>query len=346
MNFASDNAGPAHPAIMQALIDANEGHATAYGDDALMGQVRDRVRDLFEAPEAAVYLVATGTAANSLLLATLAQPWETIFCARTAHVQEDEANAPEFFTGGAKLTLIDAPDGRMTPDALRQAITSEEGRGIHGPKRGPVTITETSEKGSTHGIQRLQALTQVARDYGLPVHLDGARLANALAHTGASPAELTWRSGVDAASVGGTKDGCPGVEIVVLFDPDRAEEFEYRRKRSGHLFSKHRYLSAQALAWLEGGLWLDLATRANAGAARLAAGLATHGIELAYPVEANLIFFRATRALHQHLHNNDAHYYLWGGDLADGQPDEMLMGRLVCDWSIEDAQIDRFLTLI
>ena len=345
MNFASDNAGPAHPAIMQALVAANEGHAAAYGEDALMAQVRARVRELFEAPEAAVYLVATGTAANSLLLATLARPWETIFCARTAHVQEDEANAPEFFTGGAKLTLVDAPDGRMTPAALRRAIAAEEARGIHGPGRGPVSLTETSEKGSTHGPEGLRALTAVARDFGLPVHLDGARLANALAHTGASPADLTWRAGVDAASVGGTKDGCPGVEIVILFDPARATEFEYRRKRAGHLFSKHRYLSAQALAWLEGGLWLDLAARANAAAARLAAGLRARGLELVYPVEGNLLFFRASRGLHRHLQGEGAQYYLWGGDL-DGDPDELLTARLVCDWSTDAAGVDRFLAHI
>lgn len=346
MNFASDNAGPAHPAIMQAMVDANEGYAAAYGGDRLMDEVRARVRDLFESPEAAVYLVATGTAANSLALATLAQPWDTIFCARNAHVQEDEANAPEFFTGGAKLTLVDAPDGRMTANALRHAIEAEEVRGVHGPKRGPVTLTETSEKGSTHGAERLRALAAVAREYGLPVHLDGARLSNALAHTGAAPADLTWRAGVDVASFGGTKNGCPGVEIVILFDPARAMEFEYRRKRGGHLFSKHRYLSAQALAWLEGDLWRTLATRANAGATRLSQGLRAKGLELVYPVEGNLIFFRAPRALHQHLQGEGAQYHLWGGDLEAGEMDESLVARLVCDWSVTDESVDRFLALI
>lgn len=346
MNFPSDNAGPAHPAIMQALVDANIGHATSYGEDDLMAEVRARVRDLFEAPEAAVYLVATGTAANALSLATLAQPWETIFCARTAHVQEDEANAPEFFTGGAKLTLVDAPDGRMTPDALRHAIDAEGGRGVHGPKRGPVTITETSEKGSTHGAERLRALAGLAREYDLPVHLDGARLSNALVHSGATPADLTWRAGVDVASFGGTKNGCPGVEIVILFDPARAMEFEYRRKRAGHLFSKHRYLSAQVLAWLEGDLWHTLATQANKGADRLARGLRAKHIELVYPVEGNLLFFRASRALHRHLHGEGANYHLWGGELDSGEPDESLIARLVCDWSVTDEDVDRFVTLV
>ncbi|MBW7921772.1 MAG: low specificity L-threonine aldolase [Rubellimicrobium sp.] len=346
MNFASDNTGPAHPAIMQALVAANAGHAASYGGDDLMAQVRARVRELFEAPEAAVYLVATGTAANALSLATLAQPWETIFCARTAHVHEDEANAPEFFTGGAKLTLVDAPDGRMTAERLRAVIAAQEGRGIHSPKRGPVSVTETTETGTTYGPARLRALLAVARAQGLPVHLDGARLANALAFSGAAPADLTWRAGVDVASLGGTKDGCPGVEIVVLFDPARGEEFEYRRKRAGHLFSKHRYLSAQALAWLEGGLWLDLARRANGAAAHLAGGLRDKGIEIIFPVEANLVFFNAPRALHRHLMAQGADYHLWGGSLDGPDPDEILAARLACDWSADEAMIARFLGLI
>ncbi len=345
MNFASDNAGPAHPSILQAMVAANDGYAAAYGADEQMRQLRARLRDLFEAPEAAVFLVATGTAANSLSLATLAQPWETIFCARTAHIQEDEANAPEFFTGGTKLTLVDAPDGRMTPAGLEAVIGAQGQRGIHGPKRGPVSVTEITETGTAYGPRGLRAVTAVARDHGLPVHLDGARLANALARTGAAPADLTWRAGVDIASFGGTKDGCPGVEVVLLFDPARAEEFEYRRKRSGHLFSKHRYLSAQALAWLEDDLWLTLARRANAAAARLAAGLRDRNIEIVFPVEGNLVFFRCPRGLHRHLMGAGADYHLWEGDL-DGDDDTPLVARLACDWSARDEATERFLSLI
>lgn len=346
MNFASDNAGPAHPSIMQALLAANAGHMPSYGGDALMAQVRARVRDLFEAPEAAVYLVATGTAANALSLATLARPWEAIFCARTAHIEEDEANAPEFFTGGAKLALLDAPDGRIAPEDLRAKLAAWGARDIHSPKRGPLSVAETTETGTTYGPERLRALAAVARDFGLRVHLDGARLANALAFSGAAPADLTWRAGVDVASFGGTKDGCPGVEIVILFDPSRAEEFEYRRKRAGHLFSKHRYLSAQALAWLEGGLWREMACSANAAAARLAGGLRARGVDILFPVEANLVFFRAPRALHRHLMAAGADYHLWGGDIDGADPDEMLAARLACDWSAEDEATDRFLALI
>lgn len=344
MKFASDNAGPAYPRILQAMTDANRGHAPAYGADELMAQVRAQVRDLFEAPDAAVFLVGTGTAANALSLATLAQPWQAIFCARSAHVHEDEANAPEFFTGGAKLVLVDAPDGRMTASGLQAVIAAQEQRGIHGPGRGPLSLTETTETGTTHGAEGLRALTAVARDWGLPVHLDGARLANALAFSGAAPADLTWRAGVDIASFGGTKDGCPGVEIVLLFDPARAEEFEYRRKRAGHLFSKHRYLSAQALAWLEGGLWLDLARRANSAAMRLADGLRGKGLEIVFPVEGNLVFFRAPRGLHRQLMAAGADYHLWEGSL-EGDADTPLVARLACDWSASADARERFLQL-
>jgi threonine aldolase len=276
MNFASDNAGPVHPAVMDALVRANEGYARGYGADAIMDRVRARIREAFEAPEAAVYLVATGTAANSLLLATLSTPWQTIFCSPMAHINTDECNAPEFYSG-AKLTLVPAPDARMTPDALRARILAEESRGIHGPQRGPVSLTQATELGTVYTLDDLRALTGVARDFGLKVHMDGARFTNALVSLDCTPAEMTWKAGVDAVSFGGTKNGLMGVEAAVIFDPALALEFEYRRKRGAHLFSKHRYLSAQMDAYLTDGLWLDLARRANAARARLEAGAAGEG---------------------------------------------------------------------
>lgn len=346
MNFASDNTGPAHPKVMAALARANEGYALPYGADALMDRVRAQVREVFEAPEAAVYLVGTGTAANALLLATLAQPWQTVFCARVAHIHEDECAAPEFFTGGAKLTLVDAPDGRMTPEALRAAIAGEETRGVHGPQRGPVSITQATEKGTVHGLDDLRALTAVARDFGLPVHMDGARFANALAALGCSPAEMTWKAGIDALSLGGTKNGLLGVEAAVIFDPAKAWEFELRRKRGAHLFSKHRFLAAQMAAYLEDGLWLDMARAANGACARLAAGLSQHpGVRLHYPPQANIVFAEWPRAAHRRLHAAGASYYLWNATL-DGPDDERLTARLVTDWSAEAAAVDRFLDLL
>jgi len=345
MFFASDNSGPVHPEVMALLAEANTGYAMPYGADDLMDEVRDRLRGIFEAPEAAVYLVATGTAANSLALATLSQPWQTIFCSPVAHIHEDECNAPEFYTGGSKLTLVPGGD-KMTPDALRGAIDGEETRGVHGPQRGPVSITQVTERGSVYTLEELSALTGVAKSFGLPVHLDGARFANALVRLNCSPAEMTWKTGVDAVSFGGTKNGLMGVEAVIFFDPEEAWEFELRRKRGAHLFSKHRYLSAQMAGYLRDDLWLRSAREANAKAARLAQGLETAGATFLHKPDANMIFATFPRSAHQRLHKAGARYYVWDGQLEGDDPDEMLGARLVCDWSITEAQIDQFLSIL
>jgi len=347
MRFASDNAGPVHPKVMAALAAANDGYALPYGDDTIMDEVSARIRTLFEAPEAVVYLVATGTAANALALATLAHPWQTIFCTAPAHINVDECNAPEFFTGGAKLTLVEAADAKMRPEMLRGVIEIEEKRGVHGPQRGPVSLTNVTELGTVYSTEEIAALTGVAKDYGLPTYLDGARLANALAATGASPAEMTWQAGVDAVSFGGTKNGLMGVEAVVLFDPAHAWEFELRRKRAAHLFSKHRYLSAQMLAYLEDDLWLEMARAANAANARLADGLrATGTVDYAHAPDANMSFAAWPRAAHRRLHDAGASYYVWEGALEGDDPDEMLTARLVCDWSASNAATDQFVELV
>ena len=343
MFFASDNAGPAHPAVMEALAAANEGHAMPYGGDPLSGAVAERIRALFEAPEAAVYLVATGTAANALALACMSQPWQTVFCSDVAHIHEDECAAPEFYSGGAKLTLVPHDLGRMPLDRLAAAIAGEETRGVHGVQRGPVSITQVTEKGTLYTLEQIAAIGALAKGHGLGLHLDGARFANALVALGCTPAEMTWRAGVDAVSFGGTKNGLLGVEAVVIFDPAKAWELELRRKRGAHLFSKHRYLAAQMGAYLEGGLWLDMARAANAAAARMAEGLAARpDTELLFPVEANILFPRFPRRVHQRLHEAGARYYLWDGPL-DGDGDEMLTARLVADWTADAARVDGFL---
>lgn len=346
MFFASDNAGPVHPQIMTSVAEANTGYAMGYGADPQMTSVQTQIRELFEAPEAAVYLVATGTAANALALATLCAPWQTTFCSPTAHIHEDECNAPEFYSGGAKLTLVGTQD-KITPDALRSAILAEETRGVHGPQRGPVSLAQVTERGQVYTLEELHRLTLVAREFGLASYLDGARFANALATLGCSPAEMTWKSGMDAVSFGGTKNGCMGVEAVILFDPQKAWEFELRRKRGAHLFSKHRYLSAQMLGYLKDGLWLESAQQANAHAAYLAAGLARHpDVKLLYPPQANMIFAEMPRALHQRLQEAGAVYHITQGTLEGTDPTEALAGRFVCDWSLERAQIDTFLSVL
>lgn len=342
MYFASDNAGAVHPEVMAELSRANDGFALPYGADPQMDEVRARLRDLFEAPEADIFLVATGTAANSLALATLCQPFETVFCSPVAHIHEDECNAPEFFTGGAKLTLVPGGD-KMSADALRATIAKEETRGVHGPQRGAVSITQVTERGSVYSLDELRALTSVAKAFDLPVHLDGARFANALVTLGCSAAEMTWKIGVDVVSFGGTKNGLMGVEAVIFFDPEKAWEFELRRKRGAHLFSKHRYLSAQMAAYLRDDLWLSSARKANANAAYLAKGLRAAGADFLHEPDANMIFARFPRAVHQRLHDAGAVYYIWEGALEGDDPSEMLAARLVCDWSISTDQIDAFL---
>ncbi len=344
MHFASDNSGPVHPEVLTALAEANQDYQMAYGADTLMNEVRDRIRGIFEAPGAAVYLVATGTAANSLALATLSNPWDTAFCSPVAHIHEDECNAPEFYTG-AKLTLVPGGD-KMSPEALRKSILAEETRGVHGPQRGPVSITQVTERGSVYTLQELQALCDVAKEYGLPVHLDGARFTNALVALNCSPAEMTWKSGMDAVSFGGTKNGLMGVEAVIFFDESKAWEFELRRKRGAHLFSKHRYLSAQMAAYLRDDLWLRSARKANANCAQLADGLRTAGAAFLHEPQANMIFASFPRRTHRHLHEAGAVYHLWGCELDGADEDEMLACRLVCDWSIGTDQIKRFLSLL
>jgi len=343
MFFASDNAGPAHPSVLEALSRANEGYAMGYGADTIMDEVRATIRDLFEAPDAMVHLASTGTAANVLILSTMANPWDTIFCTKMSHINCDECNAPEFYSG-AKLTLVDDLDAKMQPDALRTAIQAEGNRGVHGPQWGPVSITSVTERGTVYSLDEIAALTAVAQEFGLQTHLDGARFANAMVALGCTPAEMSWKAGVDAVSFGGTKNGLIGAEACIIFDPAKAEEFELRRKRGAHLMSKHRFLSAQMQAYLTDELWLDLARRSNATCARLTAGMHTQSaINLAYEPCANMIFFEAPRAVHQSLLTGGAVYYVEDGDVTQGPADEVLTGRLVTDWSMDPAGVDAFL---
>lgn len=338
MWFTSDNASGAAPEIMAALQAANTGYARSYGADDLMAQVTAQLREVFEAPEAAVYLVATGTAANALALALTCPPWGAVFCHQHAHVAEDECGAPEFYTHGAKLALVPGAHGKMTPETLAPVL-ARTGTSVHGVQKGMLTLTNVTEAGTVYTPAEIAALTSAAQ--GLPCHLDGARFANALAATGATAAEMTWKAGIDLVSFGGTKNGCLGVEAVVIFDPAKAWEFELRRKRGGHLFSKHRFLSAQMAAYLQDGLWLRLASHANAMAARLAAGLAAKpGVTLAHPAQANILFPEWPAGTHASLQAAGAAYY----DMP--APPGREAARLVTSWSTTKADIDRFLAAL
>lgn len=349
MFFASDNTGPAPSRIMEALIQANTGHMMPYGDDPIMEKVREKIREIFEAPEAAVYLVATGTAANALILATLTKPWETVFGHTVSHIAEDECGAPEFYSSGAKITLVSGEAARMDPDALRAAIQQSGSKGVHSVQRGPVSITQATEVGTIYSLTEIRALTAIAREFGLKTHLDGARFANALVALDCTPAEMTWKAGIDAMVFGGTKNGLLGVEAVIFFDPAHAWEFELRCKRGGHLFSKHRYLSAQMDAYLTDGLWLELARKANANMRRLFDGLrGISGVSFKHEPQANLLFVNISRAAHERAMNAGAQYYLFPSfDVASEEADDdSITCRLTCNWSLKADQIDRFLSLV
>jgi threonine aldolase len=351
MWFTSDNTGPVHPQVMEALVRANAGHAASYGADESAARVVARIRDLFEAPEAAVYLVATGTAANALALACLCPPWATVFGHGWSHIAEDECGAPEFFTGGAKLTVVPGEDGKIDPGALEAAI-ARVGQSVHNVQKGALSITSTTEAGTVYAPDEIARLAGIAKANGMPVHLDGARFANALVSLGCTPAEMTWKAGVDAVSFGGTKNGLMAVEAVILFDPARAWEFELRRKRAGHLFSKHRFLAAQMEAYLSDGLWLAMARAANARATRLVEGLAAvEGARLLHPAQANEVFAAWNRAAHRRAHEAGARYYLWSfedpmAQTLDGPDDELVSARLVCGWATEESEVDRFLRIV
>ncbi len=347
MFFASDNAGPAAPDVLEALGRANHGYVPSYGADPLTGEVAEGIRAMFDAPEAAVYLVGTGTAANALGLACLTRPWQAVFAHRVAHIEEDECGAPEFFTGGAKLALVEGDHGRIDPEALAARIAETGERGVHSVQRGPVSVTQATELGTVYRPEDLERIGAIAAAHGLPLHMDGARFANAVARLGARPAELSWQAGVKVLSLGGTKNGLIGAEAVVLFDPELAWEFELRRKRGGHLFSKHRYLAAQFAAWLEDGLWLRLARAANDAADRLAEALAAlRGARILHPVEANMVFVSLPRAAHRRALEAGAQYYLWPFDQPlEGDPDEPLTCRLVTNWATTADEIAALLRL-
>lgn len=348
MFFASDNTSGVPAAILEALTRANEGFVPGYGADAIMERVRDRIRTIFEAPEAAVHLVATGTAANALSLATFCPPWGAVYCHRVAHIEEDECGAPEFYTGGSKLVLMDGKDGKIDPQALDIKLQSAARVGVHNVQKGILSVTNLTETGSRYSVAEIRALAGIAKAHNLPVHLDGARFTNALVAEGCTPAEMTWKAGVDVLSLGGTKNGLMGVEAVVIFDPAKAWEFELRRKRGGHLFSKHRFLSAQMEAWLQDDLWLSLARHANAMAERLETGLkALPDTSLAHPRGGNMLFPTFPRAAHLRAQAKGAAYYFWPADQGpEGDEAAVMNARLVASWSTTEELVDTFLAVL
>ncbi len=290
MNFCSDNTTCAAPEIMAALVAANHGHAMPYGDDQVTNRLAGLFGDLFET-EVAVFPVGTGTAANALALSLMTPPYGAIYCHREAHIEVDECGAPELFTGGAKLVVLDGDDGKIPSATLEAALERAGGGDVHRVQPASFSLTQLTECGTLYTPREVTALCEVAHGQGLHVHMDGARFANAGASLGCTPAEASWRSGVDILSFGATKNGALAAEAMIIFKPELAAEAAYRHKRVGQLFSKMRFVSVQLEAYIADGLWLESARRANQQAARLAAGIeATPGVRLLYPVQGNMLF--------------------------------------------------------
>jgi threonine aldolase len=342
MNFRSDNEVGAHPRIIEAVSRAfASGGAPSYGADDWTHRVEHRLRDLFEKPDLVAFPVVTGTAANVLSLACCTPSWGAIYCHPQAHIAVDEANAPEFFTSGAKLCLIDGPAGKIDSKKLAEALAQPVYGVVHHPQPAAVSITQATECGTVYAPEEVAALATSTHRHGLKLHMDGARFANALSFVGCAPAELSWKAGVDVLSLGATKNGALAAEAVVFFDAGLAREFEFRRKRGGHLLSKMRFLSAQLDAYLADGLWLDNAHQANAMARRLVAGLtALKGTQLLYPVDANEIFVVMPAHMHDELQAAGAQYHPWPSD----RPGERAF-RLVTAFDTDPKDIDRFLSI-
>jgi threonine aldolase len=334
MNFRSDNQAGVSPAILDALRDANRGTAPSYGEDEITRRVERRLGEIFE-HEVVAFPVATGTAANALALAAVTPPWGVIYAHAAAHVQVDECGAPEFYSGGAKLIPMAGADGKIAAAELAALLPGGKGV-VHHAQPAAVSLTQATESGTVYRPDEIAALAEIAHRHGLAVHLDGARFANALVHLGCRPAEIAWRAGVDALSFGATKNGALAAEAVVFFDRARAEDFAFRRKRAGHLFSKMRFLSAQLDAYLADELWLRNARAANAMAARLGAGLAKlRGVRLRHPVEANEVFVELPDAAIRGLAAEGFGFYRWMDETS-------LCLRLVTAFDTEASDVDRF----
>jgi threonine aldolase len=331
-DFRSDNTSGFAAPILAALTAANDGPRTPYGVDEQTERVQRKLCELFETDLRAV-LVATGTAANSLGLSLLCPPWGVIYCHEEAHIAIDECAAPQFYTGGAQLQLLPGEHGRISAAQLSALLPG--GRGVvHHAQPAVVSLSQATEAGTCYRPEQIAEISAVAHAHGLRMHMDGARFANAVAFLGCSPAELSWRAGVDILSFGASKNGALAAEAVLLFDPALAQEAGYRRKRAGHLFSKMRVLSAQWDAYLADGLWLQLATHANRMAQRLAQGLARlPGIELCHPVEANEVFVSLPEAVIEALIGQGFQFYRW----LDERSRQI---RLVASFDISESDVD------
>lgn len=349
MNFASDNWSGASEPVIAALVEAARKGGPAYGGDDLTRAVERRFAELFER-EVAVFLVASGTAANALALANYARPGGAILCHREAHIYHEEAGAAALFGGGMVLRPIDGEGCKIAPDALAEALAGIPEGFVHAGQPAAVSLTQLTELGTAYAPDEIAALAALAHSRGAKVHMDGARFAGAVASLGVSPADVTWKAGIDVMSFGGTKNGCVAAEAVIIFKPEEAREFPFIRQRAGQGFSKNWFIAAQFDAYLRDGHWLDLARHANALGARLAAAIrASKTARLAIEPAANEVFAVMPKAMEAKLKSAGAVFYPWPDHsvAADRRPGtgEMLI-RLVTSWQTTEGEVDAFAAVL
>ena len=334
-SFRSDNDAGASPQILAALAACNDGPAYPYGADEWTRRAEAALARVFER-SVGVLLVSTGTAANSLALAAMSPPWGSILCHRMAHSNTDECGAPEFFGAGLKMVASASPGGRLDAAVLARELAS--GRGdVHAVQPSGVTLTQSTEEGQIYGREEVAAIGRVCREAGVPLHMDGARFANAVVAAGCTPAELTWKAGVDLLSFGATKNGALGAEALIVFNESLAGTLPFRRKRAGHLLSKMRFMAAQMDAYLHEDLWLRNAGHANDMALRLADGLAmVRGVEMLTPPVTNILFVKLPADLIAGLLSRGFDFY-HGGRWDAG------VARLVTSFRTTPQQVDEFL---
>ncbi|WP_315834969.1 low specificity L-threonine aldolase [Bradyrhizobium prioriisuperbiae] len=327
--FASDNYSGICPEAWQAMAAANQGHAPAYGDDHWTEKASDAFRALF-ATECEVFFAFNGTAANSLALAALCQSYHSVICSEAAHVETDECGAPEFFSNGSKLLVAPSADGKLTPQAIRAIATNRSD--IHFPKPRVVTITQPTETGLVYSVEEIRAISATCRELGLHLHMDGARFANACASLGCSPADMTWRAGVDVLCFGGTKNGMAAGEAILFFDPKLAEDFDYRCKQAGQLASKMRFLAAPWVGMLDTGAWLRNGEHGNACAKRLLRQIeGLGGVDIMFPPQANAVFVRMPEAKLATLRERGWRFYTFIGGGA----------RFMFAWDADAQRVDQ-----
>ena len=331
--FASDNVTSACPEVMDALIAANSGIANSYGDDEWSRILKRKLSEIFET-DVEVFLTVSGTASNALALSALAPVYGKIYCHELSHINTDECGAPELFTGGAKLIPMRSSNGRIIASDLSEII---RGAGnAHVTQPSVVSITMSCETGTVYQLDEIQAISKVAHEHKMSVHMDGARFANALVSLDVSPAEMTWKSGVDVLTLGGTKNGCLAAEAIVFFKPEMVGNFPYLHKRSGQLLSKMRFISSQLEAYISNDVWISNAKHANAIAKILSEGLSSFSfIELAYPTQSNEVFVHLPRNLIEYL--NTAGYTINEEEL-DGKA-----ARFVTAWNSELKDVEHLL---